>query len=319
VHISIQSEDPKYICLKCGERLRRLARRGFLENGIFPFFGYFPWECLSCRNKRMLRARGRRAFRPIWDSSLEEMPELQETAKEEPSGTPESESSQLQAKGPEPPLPESSAPAKNQAEGQIESPPTGEALPQALALIEVSVAAQLVELDFPICECPDPLEAKEPQTSQLELTILEVASDLPALETVVDSSGDFWVPRQSVVSSISAEAAALELPEEESAHFRRAESREPSQLEISVTTQAATPDPPEAGPVQFLKVELPEPPPLFSSLFLKRESSPSWRRAASRRQTMLPPVSEAAIQRAIFLADSLPETAHLQVAPPSGA
>jgi hypothetical protein len=74
--ISIKSGDPRCICPKCGGRLHRLARRGFFQNGVFPHFGYYPWECFSCRKTKMLRARGRYIFHPIRDYSLAESPEL---------------------------------------------------------------------------------------------------------------------------------------------------------------------------------------------------------------------------------------------------
>jgi hypothetical protein len=55
-------------CPQCGNRdLRRRVRAGLRQKCIFPIFGYYPWECLSCRKTWMLRARGRRAFRRIWD------------------------------------------------------------------------------------------------------------------------------------------------------------------------------------------------------------------------------------------------------------
>lgn len=47
--------------------MRRRARIGFLQNRIFPLFGYYPWECLVCRKTRMLRMRGKSSFRRIWD------------------------------------------------------------------------------------------------------------------------------------------------------------------------------------------------------------------------------------------------------------
>ncbi len=62
------------VCPTCGNRdLHRRARTGFLQNFIFPVLGYYPWECLSCRKTRMLRMRGRRVFRPLWDDGLDVM------------------------------------------------------------------------------------------------------------------------------------------------------------------------------------------------------------------------------------------------------
>ena len=36
-------------CPKCGSRLRRLERKGFLQQSVYPKFGYYPWECPVCR------------------------------------------------------------------------------------------------------------------------------------------------------------------------------------------------------------------------------------------------------------------------------
>jgi hypothetical protein len=42
-------------CRECGNSLRRLARRGFLQVRIFPLFGYYPWECPVCRKTIMVK------------------------------------------------------------------------------------------------------------------------------------------------------------------------------------------------------------------------------------------------------------------------
>ena len=56
------------LCLNCGnEQMRRLARRGFLQNKVYPLLGFYPWECLACRTIMMLRKRGKPSFRRIWD------------------------------------------------------------------------------------------------------------------------------------------------------------------------------------------------------------------------------------------------------------
>jgi hypothetical protein len=55
-------------CPQCGNRdLRRRVRVGLLQRFFLPACGYYPWECLSCRKTWMLRARGGRTFRRIWD------------------------------------------------------------------------------------------------------------------------------------------------------------------------------------------------------------------------------------------------------------
>ncbi len=43
--------------------MRRLARAGFLQQHIWPFFGYYPWECPICRKLRLVRCRRRRGVR----------------------------------------------------------------------------------------------------------------------------------------------------------------------------------------------------------------------------------------------------------------
>jgi len=50
--------------------MRRLARSSFLQKYVFPLFGYYPWECFACRKIRLLRVRGKRAFKRIWDDDL---------------------------------------------------------------------------------------------------------------------------------------------------------------------------------------------------------------------------------------------------------
>ena len=51
-----QTTDVK--CVGCGNKLRRLAREGFLERKIFSFLGYFPWECVMCRKRLFFRDDG---------------------------------------------------------------------------------------------------------------------------------------------------------------------------------------------------------------------------------------------------------------------
>src|ERR1700742_913059 len=82
--LSLQVEDPHCVCPRCGSRLRRLARRGLLQSQIYPLFGYYPWECLTCRGKRIVRNRGRRAFQSMWDSSYLEAEPAVEAAQAGP-------------------------------------------------------------------------------------------------------------------------------------------------------------------------------------------------------------------------------------------
>lgn len=56
------------LCPNCGnEQMRRLARRGFLQNKVYPLLGLYPWECLACRTSKMIRKRGKPSFRRLWD------------------------------------------------------------------------------------------------------------------------------------------------------------------------------------------------------------------------------------------------------------
>ena len=46
------------ICPKCHRsRLSRTARKGFWQNRIMAWFGYYPWKCRSCRKTFMIRKR----------------------------------------------------------------------------------------------------------------------------------------------------------------------------------------------------------------------------------------------------------------------
>jgi hypothetical protein len=48
-------------CIWCGSKgLRRVHRTGFLRRRILPLFGFYPWECMSCRRKSLIRDDGRR-------------------------------------------------------------------------------------------------------------------------------------------------------------------------------------------------------------------------------------------------------------------
>jgi hypothetical protein len=47
-------------CPACAEvQLFRLARSGFLQERIYPWFGKYPWECAQCRRLFLLRMRGK--------------------------------------------------------------------------------------------------------------------------------------------------------------------------------------------------------------------------------------------------------------------
>jgi hypothetical protein len=38
--------------------MHRIKRSGFLQKNILAWFGYYPWECATCRIQRLLRNRG---------------------------------------------------------------------------------------------------------------------------------------------------------------------------------------------------------------------------------------------------------------------
>jgi hypothetical protein len=46
-------------CFWCSSTgLRRMRRSGFLRRVILPLFGYYPWECMSCRRILYLKDDG---------------------------------------------------------------------------------------------------------------------------------------------------------------------------------------------------------------------------------------------------------------------
>jgi len=42
-------------CKSCGTNLRRIPRKGFLQQKVYPSFGYYPWECPVCRETVMAK------------------------------------------------------------------------------------------------------------------------------------------------------------------------------------------------------------------------------------------------------------------------
>jgi hypothetical protein len=56
---STPSESRILLCPKCHRSdMRRIGRRGVLQEKVFPFFGYFPWECPHCRVVKLFKYRG---------------------------------------------------------------------------------------------------------------------------------------------------------------------------------------------------------------------------------------------------------------------
>jgi DNA-directed RNA polymerase subunit RPC12/RpoP len=46
-------------CDECNsDEVYRIFRRGFFQERIYPFFGFFPWRCKRCGLRLMLRDRG---------------------------------------------------------------------------------------------------------------------------------------------------------------------------------------------------------------------------------------------------------------------
>jgi hypothetical protein len=60
---TIEQEDKKekvvkLVCPRCKSTLmRRNFRHGFLEEKVWPKFGYYPWECCACREVSYFRTR----------------------------------------------------------------------------------------------------------------------------------------------------------------------------------------------------------------------------------------------------------------------
>jgi predicted RNA-binding Zn-ribbon protein involved in translation (DUF1610 family) len=45
-------------CKHCGNgRIFRLFREGYLQERVYPIFGYYPWKCKSCGRGMLLRLR----------------------------------------------------------------------------------------------------------------------------------------------------------------------------------------------------------------------------------------------------------------------
>jgi uncharacterized C2H2 Zn-finger protein len=54
-------------CNECGTKMRRLARRGFMQVKFYPIFGFYPWECPICRKITMERKQYQRKTSPSHD------------------------------------------------------------------------------------------------------------------------------------------------------------------------------------------------------------------------------------------------------------
>jgi hypothetical protein len=56
-------------CKLCGSVLRRLKREGFMQQKVYPIFGYYPWECPVCRKPSMVKMRYMRKRRTVQEQS----------------------------------------------------------------------------------------------------------------------------------------------------------------------------------------------------------------------------------------------------------
>ena len=56
----VSSDRVRIHCQKCGGvSVTRVYRKGFLQERIYPIFGYYPWRCMRCGAHVMLRKRYR--------------------------------------------------------------------------------------------------------------------------------------------------------------------------------------------------------------------------------------------------------------------
>jgi hypothetical protein len=57
----VAEEATSILCPKCSSpRTHRMERQGFMQQKIYPFFGYFPWECKICRVTFLEKKRNKR-------------------------------------------------------------------------------------------------------------------------------------------------------------------------------------------------------------------------------------------------------------------
>jgi hypothetical protein len=45
-------------------KIQRMRREGFLQNKVYPLFGFYPWRCPECKTRYLLRSRGAKHTRP---------------------------------------------------------------------------------------------------------------------------------------------------------------------------------------------------------------------------------------------------------------
>jgi DNA-directed RNA polymerase subunit RPC12/RpoP len=60
-YVEQAAATPKIRCPQCGgDHPRRLERKGFLQDRVYPLFGYYPWVCGACKSIFLMRKRYRR-------------------------------------------------------------------------------------------------------------------------------------------------------------------------------------------------------------------------------------------------------------------
>lgn len=47
------------VCFWCGStHFRRVNRKGILQQYVLSLLGWYPWECVNCRRKTLIRKSG---------------------------------------------------------------------------------------------------------------------------------------------------------------------------------------------------------------------------------------------------------------------
>jgi hypothetical protein len=56
--VEANSANERVLCDECdSDEVYRVFRKGFLQQRIYPMFGFFPWRCRKCGLRLMLRKR----------------------------------------------------------------------------------------------------------------------------------------------------------------------------------------------------------------------------------------------------------------------
>jgi hypothetical protein len=58
-------------CKNCGSNLRRIPRKGVLQQKVYTLFGYYPWECPICRAPILLRKQHQRKSHKVQESGAD--------------------------------------------------------------------------------------------------------------------------------------------------------------------------------------------------------------------------------------------------------